>query len=154
MSTSSAGTTDPYATFRPRIGAWVGRLGALASVLVFGAIAFFGPSSARVSTTMAVLDRGLILGFGVLMAVGLWRYGQLRAVPSAEGLLVVNLLRRHQLEWAQILRVGYAGGSAWAVLELTDTEEVAVMAIQSADGQRARAEASRLAALVAHHQQG
>jgi hypothetical protein len=64
---------------------------------------------------------------------------------------VVNLLRTHDLEWAQVLRVGFSGGAPWVVLELTDTEEVAVMAIQRADGDHGRVEAARLAALVAHH---
>jgi hypothetical protein len=36
-------------------------------------------------------------------------------------------------------------------LELDDTDEVAVMAIQRADGDHARAEARRLAAIVARH---
>ena len=39
------------------------------------------------------------------------------------GLRVVNLFSTRDLEWTQILRVGFSGGAPWAVLELTDTEE-------------------------------
>lgn len=142
---------DPYATFRPVTGAWVARGAALASVLVFGAIAWFGPSYAGSSAEMVVLNKLMIAGIGLAMGAFLWRYAVIRAVPSPAGLRVVNLLRSYDLEWAQILRVGFSDGGAWAVLELTDTEELAVMAIQRADGDRARAEAGRLAALFEHH---
>lgn len=89
--------------------------------------------------------------FGVGLAALLWRFASLRAIPTTSGLHVVNLIRRHDLEWASIIGVGFSGGSPWAVLELNDTEEVAVMAIQRSDGARAKREASRLAALVLHH---
>ena len=88
---------------------------------------------------------------GVVLALFLVRYALIRAEPSPSGLRVVNIVRSHDLEWAQVVRVGFSGGAPWAVLELTDTEEVAVMAIQRADGQRAQREAARLAALIEHH---
>nr|WP_306239427.1 PH domain-containing protein [Ornithinimicrobium cryptoxanthini] len=74
-----------------------------------------------------------------------------RALASADGLLVINLVHARQLEWAEILRVSFADGTPWVLLELADTEELAVMGIQRADGAFARAEAARLAALVQHH---
>lgn len=96
-------------------------------------------------------DRVMVVGFGLLLAAGLWRFSMLRAVPSREGLRVVNLVHSRTLAWPEILRVGFSGGSPWAMLELADTEEVAVMAIQRADGPFGRAEAARLAALIEHH---
>lgn len=89
--------------------------------------------------------------FGCALAVLLLRFAALRAVPTREGLRIVNLIRSTDLEWASIVNVGFSGGSPWVVLELSDTEEVAVMAIQRSDGAFAAQEASRLAALVAHH---
>ncbi|NLG21650.1 MAG: PH domain-containing protein [Actinomycetales bacterium] len=74
-----------------------------------------------------------------------------RAVPDRTGLRVVNLVHSQELEWAQVVRVSFGGGSPWVVLELSDTEELAVMGIQRADGAFGRAEAARLAALVEHH---
>jgi hypothetical protein len=143
-----------YDTFRPVKGAWVARLTALAAVVVFGLVAVLSPSYTGASPEMALANRFFIAFLGLVMAAGLWRYTMLRAVPTEHGLRVVNLVRTRDLEWAEIVRVGFSGGAPWAVLELTDTEEVAVMAIQRADGDLARREASRLAALVEHHQSG
>lgn len=124
---------------------------AIASVLVFGWVGIFGENLLGTTGMMVLLNRIFIVAFGFLLAAGLWRYALLRAIPTPEGLKVVNLVRTYDLEWAQIVGVGYGDGSAWAMLELTDTEEVAVMAIQRADGSHAQAEASRLAALIQYH---
>lgn len=125
---------------------------ALVSLLVFTLVAIFSPSYEGATAALALLNRLLIFALGAAMAAFLWRYALIRAIPTERGLTVVNLVRRHELEWAQILRVGFSGGAPWAVLELTDTEELAVMAIQRADGDLARRESSRLAALIEHHQ--
>lgn len=125
---------------------------ALASLAVFGVLAVAIPAGGAFG--WGVLDRVLLVAFALAVAGFLYRYAALRALPSRTGLQVVNLLRSHDLEWAQIAQVGFSGGAPWVVLELTDTEEIAVMAIQRADGEFARSEASRLAALVAHHSTG
>ncbi|USQ74957.1 PH domain-containing protein [Ornithinimicrobium cryptoxanthini] len=138
-------TKDPYAEFRPRRGALVARGAALATVAVLGGLALLAPGD------WAPADRVLLFLFGLLAAAGLWRFGMVRALASADGLLVVNLVHARQLEWAEILRVSFADGTPWVLLELADTEELAVMGIQRADGAFARAEAARLAALVQHH---
>lgn len=136
---------DPYAVFRPRRGALVARLSAVAVLAVFGGLAVIAPG------TWALADRVLVTLFAVLVAAGLWRFGMVRAVPTSQGLRVINLIYSRELEWAEILRVSFAGGTPWAMLELSDTDELAVMGIQRADGAFARAEAARLAALVEHH---
>lgn len=125
---------------------------AVLSIVVFVLVAIFAPTYEGVAPLVTVLNRVALVGVGVVMAAFLWRYAVIRAVPTPHGLTVVNLFRTYELEWAQILNVGFSGGTAWAILELTDTEELAVMAIQRADGDRAGREASRLAALIQHHQ--
>ena len=145
---------EPYAPFRPVTGAWVGRIMAVLSVVVFGLVALLAPAHINAPPELDTLNRVLIFLVGLAMGGFLWRYALIRAIPSPQGLRVVNLVRSRDLEWAQILRVGFAQGGPWAVLELTDTEEVAVMAIQRADGERARREAARLAALIQHHSSG
>jgi hypothetical protein len=122
---------------------------AVASLVVFGILAVAIPAEGAFG--WGVLDRVLLVAFALAVAAFLYRYAALRAIPSRTGLRVVNLLQSHDLEWAQIIQVGFSGGAPWVVLELSDTEEVAVMAIQRADGEFGRAEASRLSALVAHH---
>lgn len=140
-----------YDTFRPVVGAWVARAAAVASVVVFGLVALFSPMPLGTDPALSAVSRVLIALVGVGGAVFLWRYGVIRAEPSPQGLRVVNLVHSQDLEWAQIVRVGFSGGAPWAVLELTDTEELPVMAIQRADGERAEREAARLAALIQHH---
>lgn len=142
-------SSDPYRPFRPRRGATVARFTAALTLGVFVVLAVVIPEAGRFG--WGVLDRVLLVGFGLAAAAGIYRYAVLRAIPTPDGLRVVNLVRSHQLEWAQIMRVGFSGGAPWVVLELTDTEEVAVMAIQRADGEFGRAEAARLSALVEHH---
>lgn len=136
---------DPYAVFRPRRGALVARISAVAVVVVLAGLAWLAPGG------WGDTDRVLLVLFGVGVAAALWRFGMVRAVPTTEGLRVINLVYSRDLEWAQILRVTFAGGSPWVLLELADTEELAVMGVQRADGEFARSEAARLAALVQHH---
>lgn len=145
----SDGRRDPYAPFRPRRGRLVALVCAIAFVLAFGYLAVVIPGEGTFG--WGAWDRVLLVLFALAVAAFLYRYAALRAIPSRDGLQVVNLLHRHDLEWAQIASVGFSGGMPWVVLELTDTEEVAVMAIQRADGGLGRAEARRLSALVAHH---
>ena len=60
-----------------------------------------------------------------------------------------NLFTTRTVGVARVVDVRFAGGDPWVTLELDDTDTLAVMAIQKADGAFGRAEASRLAALVA-----
>lgn len=137
--------TDPYAVFRPRRGVLVARLSAVAVVAVIGATAIWQPGG------WPLVDQVLVFVLALVLGAGLWRFSMVRAEPDTHGLRVVNLVHRRDLEWAQIVRVSFGGGSPWVVLELSDTEELPVMGIQRADGPFGRAEASRLAALIEHH---
>ncbi len=92
------------------------------------------------------------LGFVVVAAlIGavLLRFAQLRADPTPDGLVVHNIVRREERSWAQIVAVRFGDGDPWVLLDLSDGETLAVMAIQRADGARALAEARRLSGLVA-----
>lgn len=144
-------TTDPFAVFRPRRGRIVALSCAVVAVLVFGGVALQLPSDGG-GTQWHALDRLTVLGIGVAMALLFWRYATIRATPSAEGLVVRNLFITRTLVWGQIVRVEFGDGAPWVSLDLDDTDQLAVMAIQRADGPTARAEASRLVALVQAHQ--
>jgi hypothetical protein len=92
------------------------------------------------------------IGFAVVAAGVAWvlaRFGLLRADPGPDGLVVHNLIRREDLRWEQIVSVRFGDGDPWVMLDLSDGDVLAVMAIQRADGARALAEARRLATLVA-----
>lgn len=132
----------PLAPFRPRRARLVAIVMGVAAVLVFAVVGLF------LQVDAMVVDRLGILLIGVAVGLVCWRYASVAAVPDRSGILVRNLLVSRRVEWAQVARVEFGGGTPWASLELADGELVAVMAIQRADGIRADMDASRLAGLV------
>lgn len=136
-----------FAAFRPRRGRLVALVSAALCLLLFAAIAVFLPGPAQGGNWMAG-DRVFFAGLGVAIALLLWRFASIRAVPSRAGLTVRNLVLTRRVEWAEIVDLRFEGGDPWLTLELTDTDTLAVMAIQKADAEYGRAEAARLAALV------
>ena len=69
-------------------------------------------------------------------------------MPTRQGLTVRNLVLTRTVSWDSVVDLRFSGGDPWVTIELDDTDTLAVMAIQKADGVFARAEASRLAALI------
>ncbi|WP_245851939.1 PH domain-containing protein [Mobilicoccus massiliensis] len=120
-------------------------------VLVFTGSAVFVPGQAAQKNDWAISDRLLMFLLGIAIAAFLLRFAFIRAVPSREGIVVRNLLLTRSLEWSEIVRLQFGGGSPWAYLDTWDADTVPVMAIQKADGAFGRAEAARLAALIDFH---
>ena len=121
---------------------------AVISVVLFTVLALLvaGPDAGG---DWVVADRIMMAVLGLGLAAVLWRWALIAAVPDDAGLSVHNLIGRRHISWAEIVDVTFDEGDPWASLHLRDTETVAVMAIQRADGDSARAEAQRLADLVA-----
>lgn len=95
-------------------------------------------------------DRAGFVVVALLIDLFLWRQASVRAVPSERGLHVRNLAVRRDLEWSQVVSVRF-GERPWPQLDLDDGDTIAVMGIQRSDGERAQAEARRLAGLVARY---
>ena len=95
-----------------------------------------------------VADRVMMAVLGVGLALVLWRWAAIKAVPDESGLTVQNLIERRRIAWEEIDDVTFDEGDPWASLHLKDTDTIAVMAIQRSDGASSRAEAQRLADLV------
>lgn len=148
MSTSG-GPSGLYRPFRPRAARVVSTVLAVAVLVMMTGIAVLLPQVANGRESW--LDRGGIIGFGVLVAWFLRRQAGVRAVPDRDGLTVRNLMVTRRLEWAEIVSVRFGSGRPWVSLDLADGDTLAVMGIQRADGDRARSEARRLATLVARH---
>ena len=142
--------SDPgaMAPFRSRRGRRMATVMAVVSVVLFLVLALLvaGPDAGG---DWVVADRIMLGVIGIALAAALWRWAGVSAVPDAQGLTVRNLVGRRRLRWDEIDDVVFDEGDPWATLHLTDTETVAVMAIQRADGPEARAEAQRLARLIA-----
>lgn len=141
---------DAYRPFVSKRGRLTAILMCVGTVVVFGVVAFLVvPTGGNTGWTM--LDKWMMFAFGLMIAAALTRWGAVKAVPSAEGLTVQNLMTKRFVPWAQIVNVQFGGGRPWCLIDLDDTDQLAIMAIQRADGEDAMREAQRLAALVAHH---
>ena len=128
---------------------------AVAAVLVVSmtAIAALLPSDG--GQPWPLPDRVAFAGIGFAGAIVLLVLARPKAVGSAEGLKVVNMLRTHRLEWAQIVAVNLRSGDPWVLLDLDDGTTLSVMGIQPADGlDTARAAVAELRALVDYYSYG
>ncbi|MGL5865409.1 MAG: PH domain-containing protein [Dermatophilaceae bacterium] len=140
--------------FRPRRGRSVPLAAAGAATLICAGV---GAGMVRAGA-WGPTDLVAMLAFGALITGFLLRYAVIRAVPTEAGLVVRNLFLTRTVRWPDIVAVLFPDGDPWVSVELADTDVVAVMAVQRADGEYGRAEARRLAALVAarsgaHHHQ-
>lgn len=95
-----------------------------------------------------VMDRLTCAGIGVAVAAFMSRYATIHARPDARGLHVRNLGSGELVPWEDITAVRFSQGMPWVRLDLEDGTDLAVMAIQRADGPRSVDEAQRLADLV------
>jgi MFS family permease len=140
---------DPgaFAVFRPRRGRAVALFFAAFTMLLFGLIAVFLPGPAE-GGNWRTGDKVFFAAVGLAIAFLLWRFASIRAVPTRDGITVRNLVMTRGLSWREVADVRFSGGDPWVTLLLDDTDTLAVMAIQKADGEFGRAEAGRLAALV------
>jgi hypothetical protein len=141
-----SGLADPYAVLRPRRGRAVAIGFGVGSLVCFGGVAVLVQRAGV--RGWGLTDSLLMFGVGVLIALMMWRFAALRAVPSPSGLEVRNVLLTRRITWDEVEAVRFSGGDPWVLLDLTDGDQLAVMAVQRADGPYGRAEASRLAALV------
>ena len=121
------------------------------SMVIFAGGAWLMPSAHPSQGGWSLSDRLILTCCGLAVAAALWRFASIRAVPSTQGLVIRNLITTRTLVWAQIIRVQFGGGAPWVSVDLDDTDTVAVMAIQKADGDLGQAEAARLSALVQVH---
>ncbi|NAZ87837.1 PH domain-containing protein [Kineococcus sp. T90] len=144
---SGAGRGAGDAPFRPRRARAVGLTVAAVLGLVFAGMAVglaLSPNSGWTAT-----DTASAAVLALLLCGGLVRLVSVRAVPTADALVVRNVVFTRRVEWGAILAVRFGGDDPWLTLDTDDGENLAVMAVQKADGARAEAEALRLARLVA-----
>ena len=102
-------------------------------------------------TGAKLFDRVAFLVCAVAGTMAIHRLANVHAVASTQGLLVVNWARSRRLEWAEVIAVRLAPGDPWVYLDVSDGTTLPVMAVQTADGARAKVMALELAATVAEH---
>lgn len=134
----------PDAPFRPRRG----RVVPLVVAAVFAVICAAVAVGMGVAGAWGPGDQLALVAMGLLVAAFLSRYAAIRATPGPDGLTVRNLMTTRTVGWDEIVDVRFPDGDPWVSLELSDTDVLAVMAVQRVDGEGGRAEAHRLARLV------
>lgn len=138
---------DAYRPFVPRRGRLMAWVSVILTIIVFALVAFVMVPGGGV-TGWTMLDRWALFAFGLVIAWLLTRWALVRADVTPEGIHVRNLFVKRFVPWAEVVGVQFGGGRPWCLLDLSDTEQLAVMGIQRADGPISETEAARLAALV------
>jgi hypothetical protein len=94
-------------------------------------------------------DQVAMIGLGVLLATGILLLARPRLDADDAGVRVRNILGSHVLPWSAVRSVRFERRSPWATLLLVTGEEIAVLAVQSVDGERAVTATEGLRALLA-----
>jgi len=96
-------------------------------------------------------DRVAVVVLGIIVAGSLLLFARARVRAGASGVSVRNALGDRLIPWEQVLGVSFPLGKRWARLELPDDEYIPLVAIQSADKERAVQAMRELRALVARY---
>ncbi|CAL9404258.1 putative protein [Nocardiopsis dassonvillei] len=123
---------EPPRVWRPRAVRAVAYGLGLLIVATMAVLALILPGDWR------VMDRVLLVGMGLVIAATLHLLARPRLVAGPDGVTVVNSIRTHVLSWAEIVDVRMPEGEPWPSVDLSDGTTLAVMGIQSADGDRSR----------------
>ncbi|GAA2059580.1 PH domain-containing protein [Catenulispora yoronensis] len=99
-------------------------------------------------TAWSTPERVAFAAIGPLISSGLYLLARPRITADDQGLTVVNTVRTHHLEWAEIVRVNLRPGDPWVLLDLDNGEVLPAMGIQASGGKPARRAAAELRALV------
>jgi hypothetical protein len=134
------------ATWRPRRARIVPYV--LATIVVAGMVVL----AVAMPPTWHLGDRIGLVVIGLIVAGILHMLARSRVTADEGGLTIVNGLRTHEYEWAEILGVSMPVGAPWPTLDLADGSTVPAMGIQASDGDRARRAVAELAAMV--HERG
>lgn len=131
-----------------RVAAAVG-----SGAIVFVVTVLWLAMSDDVRATFTLFQRiTLLLVFAAMIAL-LYALFRTSALVADDGLTVTNGYKVRSFEWPQVVRVTISSNRPWALLDLDDGSTVSVMAIQTSDGDRARQDTRRLAAVIAAQSQ-
>ncbi len=77
-----------------------------------------------------------IFGIGVAVAAGILVLARPTLEADEHELRVRNVVGRHTVPWSAVRAVLFRDNRPWAALELADDEQLPLMAVQAADGER------------------
>jgi hypothetical protein len=145
----ASSTVSGRRVFRPRRARIVVYVLALAMLVTLVWIAFALPSGG--AHAWGNESRASLVLLAVCFCVPLHRLAAVRVVTDDEGVTVVNVIRRHRLEWAQIVGVRLSQDDPWLVLDLDDGEALQAMGVARSEGAAAQRAARDFARLVNEH---
>lgn len=123
-------------------------------VVAFAVIAVLLGNTSSEGVTFGVGDQIAMLVMGLLIAAGVLLLARPQVVADVAGLRVRNILVTREVPWEVVREVAFRDGSPWAVLELADDDQLAILAVQASDGPRAVTAVRGLRALQARHAAG
>lgn len=99
-------------------------------------------------------DQIAMVVLGALVAGAVLAFTRARVIGDASGVRIRNVLGDKLIPWQVVRSVRLDDGASWASLELQDDDTVALLAIQSNDGDRAVDAVLGLRRLLAEHRAG
>lgn len=114
------------------------RLCLVLAVLVVAVFAVIALLLRRLDTGAAfdLADQVSIFGIGVAVAAGVLVLARPTLEADEHELRIRNIVGRHAVPWSAVRAVLFRENRPWAALELHDDEEIPLMAVQAADGER------------------
>lgn len=94
-------------------------------------------------------DQVAMIVLGLILAAGFLALGRPRVDADARGIRVRNLVGSYEFGWDFVQSVRFDRDSYWASLRLANGDEVAVLAVQAIDKERAVQTVEGLRALLA-----
>jgi hypothetical protein len=115
----------------------VAALSAVAVLAAFTVIALLLGGTASEGVRFGVGDQVAMIVLGALLAGAVLLLGRPSLVADARGLHVQNVFVAHDVPWQVVREIAFRDGSPWATLELADDDQLALLAVQATDGDRA-----------------
>jgi hypothetical protein len=104
-------------------------------VVVFGGVALLLPRGNDAVEAFGPVDQVAFFCIGLLIAGGVLVLTRFRVRADERGIWVRNSLGERFFPWAVVVGVNLPEGATWAQLELHDDETVALLALQTSDGE-------------------
>ena len=101
---------------------------------VFGVLALLLPRGTTEGESFGPADQAAFFAIGLLIAAGVLVFTRFRVRADERGIWVRNSLGERFFPWALVVAVDLPDGGTWAQLELHDDETVALLAVQTSDG--------------------
>ena len=122
-------------------------------VLVFAVIAIL-LRGADTGASFGVADQVSIFGLGLVVAAGVLVLARPTLEADDRELRIRNVVGSHVVPWSAVRAVLFRDNRPWATLELLDDEQVPLMAVQAADGERTLEVVQALRALLERSRDG